>query len=152
MDEHAHFMKYALKEADAALTVGEVPVGAVVVAGGEVVGSGHNLRESINDPTAHAEMIAIREASQKLGRWRLTGADIYVTVEPCAMCAGAIVLARMDRLIYGAPDEKAGACGSIFNIVEDARLNHQPEVISGILEAECRGVIENFFKRKREKV
>lgn len=152
MDEHAHFMKYALKEADAALAVGEVPVGAVVVAGGEVVGSGHNLRESINDPTAHAEMIAIREASQKLGRWRLTGADIYVTVEPCAMCAGAIVLARMDRLIYGAPDEKAGACGSIFNIVEDARLNHQPEVVSGILEAECRGVIENFFKRKREKV
>ncbi len=151
MDEHAHFMRYALKEAEAALAVGEVPVGAVVVAGGEVVGSGHNLRESINDPTAHAEMIAIREASQKLGRWRLTGADVYVTVEPCAMCAGAIVLARMDRLIYGAPDEKAGACGSIFNIVEDARLNHQPEVISGILEAECRGVIENFFKQKREK-
>lgn len=152
MDEHAHFMKYALKEAEAALAEGEVPIGAVVVAGGEVKGSGHNLRESINDPTAHAEMIAIREASQKLGRWRLTGADIYVTVEPCAMCAGAIVLARVDRLIYGAPDEKAGACGSIFNIVEDTRLNHQPEIISGVLEAECRGVIENFFKRKREKV
>ncbi len=151
MDEHAHFMRYALKEAEAALAVGEVPVGAVVVAGGEVVGSGHNLRESINDPTAHAEMIAIREASQKLERWRLIGADIYVTVESCAMCAGAIVLARMDRLIYGAPDEKAGACGSIFNIVEDARLNHRLEVISGILEAECRGVIENFFRQKREK-
>lgn len=142
-------MKITLAEAEKALSFGEVPIGAIVVHEEEVVGRGHNLRETNNDPTAHAEMLALREASRKLGGWRLTGADIYVTVEPCAMCAGAIVLARVDRLIYGAADPKAGACGSIFNVVEDERLNHRPEAVSGVLENECQAILKEFFEERR---
>jgi tRNA(adenine34) deaminase len=149
MVNHSYYMRLALNEAEAALSKGEVPIGAVVVAGGEVVGCGHNLRETTKDPTAHAEMIALRMASEKLGRWRLTGADIYATLEPCSMCAGAISLARVDRLIFGAADFKAGACGSIFNIVGDARLNHRPEIISGTLEEECQSIVREFFKERR---
>lgn len=147
--KHSHYMKLAFREAEAALNMGEVPVGAVVVAEGEVVGRGHNLRETTNDPTAHAEILALREASEKMGRWRLAGADIYITLEPCSMCAGAITLARVDRLVYGASDPKAGACGSIFDIVGDHRLNHRPEIIRGVLEDECREILKTFFKGRR---
>ncbi len=143
-------MRLALDEARQAEAAGEVPIGAVVVdAGGEVIGAGHNQRESSSDPTAHAEVLAIRAAGARLGSWRLEGCNLFVTLEPCTMCAGAIVLARLDRLVYGAIDPKAGAVGSLWDVVRDRRLNHRPEVVSGVLDAECGELLRGWFDAKR---
>jgi len=144
------FMQEALKEAAKAMERKEVPIGAVVVKDGVVIARGYNLRETAKDPTAHAEILAIREASQVLGGWRLHGCDLYVTIEPCPMCAGAIMMARIDRLIIGAMDPKAGAAGSLLNIPEDERFNHQTEIIQGVLEEECAGIMKAFFKELRK--
>ncbi|OUM98572.1 MAG: tRNA-specific adenosine deaminase [Firmicutes bacterium ZCTH02-B6] len=142
-------MRAALAEAEAAAAKGEIPIGAVIVRAGELVASGHNLRETERDPTGHAEVVAIRRAAERLGAWRLTGATLYVTIEPCAMCAGALVLARIERLVYGAADPKAGACGTLWNLVQDPRLNHRLAVTAGVMEDECRAVIQGFFRRLR---
>ena len=143
------YMKAALEEAFQAYAVGEVPIGAVVVRRGEIIGRGHNRRETWKDPTAHAELLAIREACQQLGGWRLTESTLYVTIEPCSMCAGAIVLARIPRLVYGAQDPKAGAVDSLFDLVRREDLNHRVEVTGGVLEDECRLVIQEFFQELR---
>ncbi|MDD2295100.1 MAG: tRNA adenosine(34) deaminase TadA [Eubacteriales bacterium] len=150
MNQPRHYMGIALEEAQKAFEKGEVPVGAVVVKGEDIIGRGHNLVESIKDPTAHAEILAIRQAAETLGGWRLTGCDLYVTVEPCAMCAGAIVLSRISRLFIGTPDPKAGACFSVNNLVTDSRLNHQVELSDGILEEECRQLMRQFFRQLRK--
>lgn len=142
-------MEAALEEARKAMAMGEVPVGAVVVKDGQILGRGHNLTESSKDPTAHAEMIAIREAAAALGGWRLMGCTLYVTVEPCAMCAGALVWSRMEKLTIGTMDPKSGACGSIYNIPADNRLNHQVQVETGILREECEGLMKEFFRKLR---
>ncbi len=144
------FMAVAVEEARRAMDNGEVPVGAVVVYEGEIIARAHNLREGLQDPTAHAEMLVLREAARKLRRWRLTGTILYVTLEPCAMCAGALVLARIDRLAYGADDPKAGGCGSVFDIVREPRLNHRMEVLSRVSEEECRSVLQEFFESRRK--
>ena len=146
---HRRFMLEALAEARLALEAGEVPVGAVVVLDGEVIGRGHNLREAAQDPTAHAEILAIRQAARHLGSWRLTNADLYVTLEPCPMCAGVIVNARLRRLVFGAYDPKAGAVVSLMNLVQDRRLNHTVEVLDGICQSECAGLLQEFFQRLR---
>lgn len=143
------FMKVALEEARMALEHGDVPIGAVAVRDGEVIARAHNKREIKGDPTAHAELIALRQASRRLGRWRLHDVTLYVTIEPCAMCAGAMVWARLERLVYGSPDPKAGAVYSLYNIVQDPRLNHQCEVTSGILEEECSDLLQTFFRGRR---
>lgn len=143
-------MRLALEEARRAGDAGDVPVGAVVVRNGEVIGRGHNRREQDNDPTAHAEVLAIRAAAVAVGAWRLTGSTLYVTIEPCPMCAGALVLARVDRVVYGATDPKTGAAGSLWNIVHDERLNHRMQVTTGVLEEECRDIIRSFFRKRRE--
>ena len=142
-------MRIALDEARTALLRGEVPVGAVVVSDGKAIGRGHNEIESLADPTAHAEIIAIGAACRSLRVPRLTGATIYVSMEPCPMCAGAIVLARLDRLVYGCADPKAGYCGSLGNITDDPRLNHRVTVTSGVLEAESRALLTRFFRQLR---
>jgi tRNA(adenine34) deaminase len=142
-------MRLALAEAGAAAEEGEIPVGAVAVKGGQVVGAGHNRREGARDPTAHAELLAIQAAARTLGAWRLGGVTIYVTLEPCAMCAGALVLARVERLVFGARDPKAGAVGSLMNLPGDRRLNHQVEVVEGVLAQECGGILSAFFQRLR---
>ena len=143
-------LRQALREAEAAGRAEEVPVGAVVLRGDEVLGRGSNLTRRLDDPTAHAEVLAIREAAESIG-WRLEGCTLYTTLEPCAMCAGAIILARLDRLVFGASDPKAGACGSLRNIVEDGRLNHRVTVVRGVLEEECASLLKEFFKERREK-
>lgn len=148
--EDEKWMRHALAEAQLALNKKEVPIGAVVVYEDKIIGRGHNQVERLNDPTAHAEIIAIGAASTYLNSWRLSGASLYVTIEPCAMCAGAIVLSRIDRLIFGAKDSKAGACGSLYNIVQDIRLNHQVQVIPYILEKECSQILESFFEKIRQ--
>ena len=148
--EDEKWMRYALAEAQLALKKKEVPIGAVVVYEDKIIGRGHNQVESLDDPTAHAEIIAIGAASNFLNSWRLSGSSIYVTIEPCAMCAGAIVLSRLDRLIFGAKDTKAGACGSLYNIVQDIRLNHQVQIIPYILEQECRQILGAFFEKTRQ--
>ena len=148
---HEDFMREALTEARAAAAAGEVPVGAVVVLEGEIVGRGHNTTETEHDPTCHAEINALRDVSKRLGRLRLTGCDMYVTCEPCAMCAGAIVLARVQRLFVGTPDPKAGACGSLRNIVCDERLNHRVELTTGVLQEECAAELKDFFRALRSK-
>ncbi len=142
-------MVLALDEARAASAHGEVPVGALVVHDGEVIARAHNLREGLQDPSAHAELLALREAARKLGRWRLTGCTLYVTLEPCAMCAGALVLARIDRLVYGCDDSKAGACGSVIDIVREPKLNHRVEVVRGVRAEECGQVLTEFFASRR---
>jgi tRNA(adenine34) deaminase len=143
-------MRLALTEARAAGADGDVPVGAVVLdAHGAVVGSGHNRREASGDPTAHAEILAIRAAAGLAGQWRLSGCTLVVTLEPCAMCAGAIVLARLDRVVFGAYDPKAGAVGSLWDLVRDRRLNHRPEVVGGVLRAECSELLAGWFEAKR---
>ncbi|EFC83656.1 tRNA adenosine(34) deaminase TadA [Parafrankia sp. EUN1f] len=143
-------MGLALAEAALAETAGDVPVGAVVVAAdGQVLGRGHNAREATGDPTAHAEVIALRHAAAELGAWRLGGTTLVVTLEPCTMCAGALVLARVDRVVYGAVDPKAGAVGSLWDVVRDRRLNHRPEVISGVREQECSDQLAAFFDGRR---
>jgi tRNA(adenine34) deaminase len=126
-----------------------VPVGAVVVAGGGVVAAGRNERERLGDPTAHAEIGALRDAARALGSWRLLGATLYVTLEPCAMCAGAIVLARVPRVVFGTPDPKAGAAGSVLDVLAEPRLNHRPEVAGGVLAGECAGLLRAFFAARR---
>ncbi len=142
-------MRLALREAARALEHDDVPIGAVVVQGGEVIGAGHNERELRADPTAHAEMIALREAARALGSWRVLDSVMYVTLEPCAMCAGAIVLARLPRLVFGATDPKAGAAGSVFNVLEEPRLNHRPQVESGLLAEDCADLLRSFFAPRR---
>ena len=143
-------MAEALAEARLAGAEDEVPIGAVVVADGRVVGRGRNARERLRDPTAHAEILALQEASRTLGRWRLSGATIYATLEPCPMCAGALVNARIDRLVYAVPDPKAGAVDTLFDVVRDARLNHRVQVASGVLAAECGEILREFFRRRRQ--
>jgi len=143
-------MREALAEALAALEKGEVPVGAVAVRDGVILARGHNLRETQRDPTAHAEMIALRQASRVLGGWRLPGVTLYCTLEPCIMCAGAMVHARLPRLVYGAPDPKAGAAGSVLNLVSTPLLNHRIDVIGGVLAAEPAALLARFFARLRE--
>jgi len=150
-DRHLYWMRRALIEAETAGRAGEVPVGAVIVRDGQVVGKGFNQTEVLQDPTAHAEMIAISAAANTLHSWRLEQCTLYVTLEPCAMCAGAIVLARIARLIFGAHDPKAGACSSLRNIVQDHRLNHSVELIPGILAAESEHLLKEFFKNLRKK-
>ncbi|MCQ2551518.1 MAG: tRNA adenosine(34) deaminase TadA [Clostridia bacterium] len=145
-----NYMKEALKEAKKAEEIGEVPIGAIIEKDGKILGRGHNMTQTLKDPTAHAEMIAIRQAAKELGGWRLEGCNMYVTVEPCTMCAGALVWSRIARLYIGTMDEKAGACGSVFNVVQDNRLNHFVEIQSGIMEDECRKIIQDFFKKLRE--
>ena len=142
-------MLEALKEAQKARDLGEVPIGAVIVKDGCIIGRGHNLTESAKDPTAHAEMQAIRQAAAALGGWRLSGCEMYVTAEPCAMCAGAIVWARLARLYIGTMDPKAGACGSVFNIPQEERLNHQVEIHTGLMEDECARILKDFFRALR---
>ena len=140
-------MRLALEEAERAVQSGDVPVGAVVLSrDGTVLATGHNEREATGDPTAHAEMLAIRRAAAQLGEWRLSGCTLVVTLEPCTMCAGAIVQSRLDRVVYGARDEKAGAAGSLWDVVRDRRLNHRPEVILGVLEQECAKQLTDFFR------
>ncbi|AGP56686.1 tRNA adenosine(34) deaminase TadA [Streptomyces rapamycinicus] len=141
-------MRLALEEAVRAPETGDVPVGAVVLGpDGAVLGRGRNEREAHGDPTAHAEVLALRAAAQHLGGWRLTGCTLVVTLEPCTMCAGAIVLSRLDRLVYGAVDEKAGAVGSLWDVVRDRRLNHRPEVIAGVLAEACAAPLTAFFRK-----
>jgi tRNA(adenine34) deaminase len=151
MENHRHeeFMRLALQEAGLAFKEGEVPVGAVVVVEGQIVGKGHNQREALQDPTAHAEVLALREACRKLNSWRLPHATVYVTLEPCSMCVGALILARVQHLVYGVSDPKAGAVGSLYNLAQDPRLNHRIEVTSGILEAACSEILKTFFKTLR---
>ena len=142
-------MRRALDEAELARRGGDVPVGAVVLsAAGEVLATGHNEREATGDPTAHAEVLAIRRAAATLGTWRLTDCTLVVTLEPCTMCAGAIVQSRVDRVVYGARDEKAGAAGSLWDVVRDRRLNHRPEVIDGVLADESARVLTEFFRER----
>ena len=143
-------MLEALAEAAKASELGEIPIGAVVEKDGVIIGRGHNLTETEKDPTAHAEIIAIRQAARTLGGWRLTGCRMYVTVEPCAMCAGAIVWARIEKLYIGAMEPKSGACGSVFNIVQEQKLNHYVEIEAGLLEEECRAMIKDFFRNLRK--
>lgn len=152
--DHFEAMREAIKEAEIAGSYGEVPIGAVVVYEGEIIGRGHNMREIWRDPTAHAEMLAIREASRRLGGWRLAGCTLYVTLEPCSMCAGAIVLARVDEVVFGAHDPKAGACGSVLSILETVQLNHRPKVTTDILREECSLLLKSFFRsvRKQKKL
>jgi tRNA(adenine34) deaminase len=144
-----YFMRLALREAERALEHEDVPIGAVVVRDGEVVAAGHNERELRPDPTAHAEVIALREAARLAGTWRVLDAVLYVTLEPCAMCAGAIVLARVPRVVYGASDPKAGACGSVLDVLGEPRLNHRPEVAGGLLAEECGVMLSEFFASRR---
>jgi len=142
-------MRLALREASRALEHDDIPVGAIVVRDGEVIGAGHNERELREDPTAHAEMIALRAASQALGSWRVLDSVLYVTLEPCAMCAGAIVLARVPRVVFGTTDPKAGASGSVLDILAEPRLNHRPAVQSGLLAEECGDMLRAFFASRR---
>jgi tRNA(adenine34) deaminase len=144
-----YFMHLALREAERALEHEDVPIGAIVVRDGEVVGAGHDERELRGDPTAHAEMIALREASSKQEGWRLLDTVLYVTVEPCAMCAGAIVLARVPRVVYGAPNPKAGAAGSVLDVLGEPKLNHRPEVAGGLLASEAASLLTAFFGSRR---
>ena len=145
------FMRLALAEAEQAAAAGETPIGAVLVIDNKVIASAHNMRETWQDPTAHAESIVLRDAAARLGRWRLPDATVYVTMEPCLMCAGALVLARIGRLVYGCRDERAGALGSVYDVVRDGRLNHVYRITPGILEAEGRLVLQVFFEKLRTK-
>jgi len=149
MKPHRKWMQKAFREAERAYDADEVPVGAVVVKDQQIIGRGHNMVEQLNDPTAHAEIIAITAACDTLGQKLLTDCTLYVTLEPCPMCAGAIVHARLDRLVFGAFDEKAGATSTLYNIVQDKRLNHQVEVVSGLDSERAGGILRDFFRQKR---
>jgi tRNA(adenine34) deaminase len=144
-----YFMRLALREAERALEHDDVPIGAVIVHEGEVIGEGHNERELRQDPTAHAELIAMREASRRLHSWRVLDSVMYVTLEPCAMCAGAIVLARLPRIVFGAWDGKAGAAGSVLDVLDVPQLNHRPQVEGGLLGDECGALLRDFFATRR---
>lgn len=143
------FMREALAEARKALAAGEVPVGAIVVQAGEVIGRGHNQPVGLSDPTAHAEVLALREAGLKLGNYRLPGAALYVTVEPCQMCCGAVLLARLERVVYGVREPKSGAAESLYRLLDDPRVNHRTTVEGGVLEEDCRALLAAFFEVKR---
>jgi tRNA(adenine34) deaminase len=143
------FMRLAVREAERALEHDDVPVGAVIVSAGEVIGAAHNERELRQDPTAHAELLALREAARRLGSWRVLESVLYVTLEPCAMCAGAIVLARVTRVVYGAADPKAGAAGSVLDVLGEPRFNHRPVVAGGLLRQECGALLTDFFATRR---
>ena len=149
LQPHERWMRAALQLARQAYDEGEVPIGAVIVHDGHIIGEGYNQRESLKDPTAHAEMIAITQAAQSLESWRLLDCTIYVTLEPCPMCAGAIVLARIPTVIYGTTDPKAGACHSLFQITDDLRLNHRATVLGGVLQPECKSLLQEFFAEQR---
>jgi tRNA(adenine34) deaminase len=144
-----HFMRLALREAERALEHDDVPIGAVVVHDGEVIAAGHNERELRQDPTAHAEMLALREAARAVGSWRVLDSALYVTLEPCAMCAGAIVLARVPRVVFGASDPKAGACGTVLDVLGEPRLNHRPVLAGGLLAEQCAQLLSAFFASRR---
>jgi tRNA(adenine34) deaminase len=147
--DDVYFMRLALREAQRALAHEDVPIGAALIHGGEVLAAAHNERELRGDPTAHAEILALREASRALGSWRLLDCTLYVTLEPCAMCAGAIVLARVPRVVFGATDPKAGAAGSVLDVLAEPRLNHRPEVLSGVLAPDCGQLLSEFFASRR---
>jgi tRNA(adenine34) deaminase len=146
---HEYFMALAMREAELAIEHDDVPIGAVLVRAGEVVAAAHNERELRQDPTAHAEVLALRAAAHAAGSWRVLGTVLYVTLEPCAMCAGAIVLARVPRVLFGAYDPKAGACGSVMDVLDEPRLNHRPEVSGGLLGEECGEMLRGFFAARR---
>ena len=146
---HEFYMRLAIQQAQAAEAEGEVPVGAVIVRGDSVIAAAYNQREQLKDPTAHAEMIAITQAAASVGDWRLENCSLYVTLEPCPMCAGAIVLARIPHVIYGTPDPKAGGVRSLFQLLEDSRLNHRAEVTEGVLQSQCSQMLTDFFRRQR---
>jgi len=143
------YMRMAIDAAQVAEENGDVPIGAVIVYQSQVIGRAYNQREQLKDPTAHAEIIALTQAASFIGSWRLHGCTIYVTLEPCPMCAGALVLGRLDRLVYGCPDPKTGACGSLYDIVRDQRLNHRLEVTSGVLAQDCAALLQTFFQKRR---
>jgi tRNA(adenine34) deaminase len=147
---HEEYMRMALAQAEEAMREDEVPVGAVIVHQERLIAAAHNQREQLQDPTAHAEMIAITQAAHALGSWRLEGCTLYVTLEPCPMCAGAIVLARLPLLVYGAADPKAGAVESLYRLLSDTRLNHRVQVVSGVLARECGALLSRFFQQKRQ--
>ena len=149
-NSHEHWMREAIVAAHQAEQIAEVPIGAVIVYEDRIIGRGHNLRETSLDPTSHAEMIAIREASQTKSAWRLSGCTLYVTLEPCPMCAGAIVQSRIDRVVFGATDPKAGCCGTLMNLLQDSRFNHQTEIIGGVLKEECADLLSAFFRKLRK--
>ena len=149
MTNDERFMQLALAQAEQAFALGETPVGAVLVLGEDVVCADHNRRETGLDPTAHAELLMLREGARRLGRWRLTGCTLYVTLEPCLMCAGAMVLARLDRLVYGATDPKAGAVESLYRVLEDERLNHRVEATGAVLAEPCGAILSRFFRERR---
>lgn len=148
-DQDRYFMRLALQQAALAPTVGEIPIAAVLVFRGDIVAAAHNHREILQDPTAHAELLVIRKAAEQLRSWRLTGTSLYVTLEPCVMCAGAIVQSRIERLVFGAWDPKAGACGSIFDIPAERRLNHRVETVGGVLQEESQVLLQDFFQQLR---
>ena len=151
MEEKDKFMKEAIKEAKKAYGKLEVPIGAVIVKDGKIIARGHNQKEEKADTTMHAEIIAIKKASKKIGAWRLNGCEMYITLEPCPMCAGAIIQARVGKLYIGAMDYKTGACGSVLNVLEDYQFNHKVEYETGILKEECENVLQEFFKELRNK-
>jgi tRNA(adenine34) deaminase len=146
-----NYMEYALEEAEISEKLGEVPIGAVIVKDGEIIGRGHNLTETSKDPTAHAEMMAIRQAAKALGGWRLTGCEMYVTCEPCSMCAGAMIWSRIKKVHIGTMDPKAGAAGSVLNVLQEPKLNHHVEIETDIMQGECSAILKRFFKTLREK-
>ncbi|MEE9166393.1 MAG: tRNA adenosine(34) deaminase TadA [Candidatus Neomarinimicrobiota bacterium] len=146
---HEKWMKVAMQEAEKAFDEGEVPVGAAIVKGNHLIGRGHNQREGLKDPTAHAEVLAITAAANFLGDWRLEGCSLYVTKEPCAMCAGAIVNSRLDQVVFGCYDEGEGCCGSLYQICGDPRLPHRVAVKGGVMEEECQSILQEFFRKKR---
>ena len=145
-----YFMERALNQAKVAYKKGEVPVGAVVVKDGKVISRGYNLRETTNDPTAHAELLAMKKASKKLDSWRLSGCTLYVTLEPCPMCSGVIVNSRIDRVVFGAYDQKAGCCTTLYHLCNDERFNHRSEILGGVMEEDCAKILSDFFKEKRK--
>lgn len=151
--EHEHWMRAALEEAGLAADKGEVPIGAVIVKNGEIIARAHNLRELTHSAIGHAEILAIQQANEQLKAWRLEGATLYVTLEPCPMCSGALIMSRVERVVYGAPDHKAGCAGTLMNLLADQRFNHQPEVVEGVLRDECGQLLTTFFQslRKRNK-
>ncbi len=149
-EEDKRFMRMVIDQAKNAEDNGDVPIGAVIVHQGQIIAKAYNQREQLQDPTAHAEIIALTQAAAALEKWHLNGCTMYVTLEPCPMCAGALVLARIDRLVYGCDDPKAGACKSLYNIVQDGRLNHRVEVTSGVMEKQCRQQLQRFFARRRQ--
>ena len=151
MNIDIRYMKEAIKEARKAELIDEVPIGCVIVKDGKIIARAHNMRETKQNPIGHAEILAIEKASKKLKSWRLDGCELYVTLEPCIMCSGAIIQSRIKRVVYGAPDLKGGAFGSSINILESKNINHYPEVVKGVLEEECAAIIKNYFKAKRNK-